>query len=194
MLQFLLREGKSGDLHSSKSTRKLQSSVTALLKGIVTEGSENCHRRACLLRAVSFCGLEVSNACVPIRVAQACPEQSRTPFSPVPASSFLRKQAPARVPVPHECHTSLFVSAYSYSFVFTPLGCGATSSYSALEMPSRYLSNQPTMCSSRSTRCHGWPERESSCDSPGNRTMMTGRFRNFSARNISSPPEPGGVR
>ena len=34
----------------------------------------------------------------------------------------------------------------------------------------------------------------SSCDSPGKRTMITGRFRNFSARNISSPPAPGGVR
>src|SRR4051812_1885741 len=33
-----------------------------------------------------------------------------------------------------------------------------------------HLSNQPTICSSRSTRCHGWPERESSWPSFGNRT------------------------
>src|SRR5205807_8898611 len=39
-----------------------------------------------------------------------------------------------------------------------------TSSYSGLCIPCRYLSNQPTMCCRRSILCHGWPERESSCD------------------------------
>src|SRR6476619_2483525 len=67
-------------------------------------------------------------------------------------------------------------------------------SYSGFGIPSNHLSNQPTMCCSRSMRCHGWPERDNSCDSFGKRTITVGIFRYFSARNISSPPAPGGVR
>src|SRR5215470_11107931 len=77
---------------------------------------------------------------------------------------------------------------------FTLISPPVTSSYSGLCIPIRYLSNHPTMCCKRSMRCHGWPERESSCDSPGNRTITVGRLRNLSARNISSPPASGGVR
>src|SRR5262245_54954964 len=50
------------------------------------------------------------------------------------------------------------------------------------------------MCCSRSTRCFGLPDRDSSCVSPGKRTMTVGTFRYFSARNIISPPSLGGVR
>src|SRR6202167_6186593 len=50
------------------------------------------------------------------------------------------------------------------------------------------------MCCNRSTRCTGLPERDNSCVSPGKRTITTGFFRYFSARNICSPPAPGGVR
>src|SRR5215471_19905022 len=77
---------------------------------------------------------------------------------------------------------------------FTLISPPVTSSYSGLCMPIRYLSNHPTMCCRRSMRCHGWPERESSCDSPGKRTITVGRLRNLSARNISSPPASVGVR
>src|SRR5947209_2854387 len=44
-------------------------------------------------------------------------------------------------------------------------------SYSGFGTPISHLSNQPTMCSKRSMRCQGWPERESSCDSFGKRTI-----------------------
>src|SRR5262249_6773332 len=67
-------------------------------------------------------------------------------------------------------------------------------SYSGLDAPISHLSNQPTMCSSRSIRCQGCPERESSWDSFGKRTITVGIFLYFSARNISSPPAPVGVR
>src|SRR5918992_701701 len=43
-------------------------------------------------------------------------------------------------------------------------------------------------------RCHGFPARESSWFSSGNRTMTVGFFRNFNARNNCSPPADGGVR
>lgn len=48
--------------------------------------------------------------------------------------------------------------------------------------PVSHLSNQPTICSRRSTRCHSWPERESSRDSPGNFTITVGMLRNFKGR------------
>src|ERR1039457_6790779 len=38
---------------------------------------------------------------------------------------------------------------------------------SVLGTPISHLSNHATMWSRRSTRCHGCPDRESSCDSPG---------------------------
>src|SRR5947209_4593886 len=102
-------------------------------------------------------------------------------------------------------HSSSFDSRY-WNFVVPPAvlswrlffltgtsSCSATS-YSGLLTPINQWSNQPTMCCKRSTRCHGWPERESSCDSLGKRTITVGILRNFSARNICSPPAPGGVR
>src|SRR4051794_36893577 len=67
-------------------------------------------------------------------------------------------------------------------------------SYCGIGLPIRYLSNQLTMCWSRSTRCQGLPDRESSCDSPGKRIITTGFLRAFRARNIASPPAAGGVR
>src|SRR5688572_10201929 len=73
-------------------------------------------------------------------------------------------------------------------FVISP------TSYSGFETPMIHLSNQPTMCCKRSMRCHGCPERESSCDSFGKRTITVGIFRYFSARNMASPPGPVGVR
>ena len=75
------------------------------------------------------------------------------------------------------------------------LGAGAAAvAVGVVSLPSRYLSNQLTMCWSRSTRCHGRPERESSWLSPGNRTITVGCFRYLRARNSSSPPADGGVR
>src|SRR5260370_23326395 len=50
------------------------------------------------------------------------------------------------------------------------------------------------MCCKRSTRCHGAPDRDSSCVSFGNRTITVGILRYFKARNIISPPSAGGVR
>src|SRR6184192_2767842 len=71
--------------------------------------------------------------------------------------------------------------------------CPVTS-YSGFFIPISHLSNQPTICSSRSMRCQGCPERESSCVSPGKRTITVGIFLYLSARNISSPPAYVGVR
>src|SRR5579864_1480981 len=85
-------------------------------------------------------------------------------------------------------------NSHSSESVFTVTSLPVTSSYSGLWRPMRYLSNHPTICCRRSIRCQGWPERESSCDSPGNLTITVGRLRNLSARNISSPPDSGGVR
>ena len=42
-------------------------------------------------------------------------------------------------------------------------------------------------------RCQGWPERESSCDSPGNRTMTAGTLQHLSVRNMPSPLAVRGV-
>src|SRR6185295_12437378 len=67
-------------------------------------------------------------------------------------------------------------------------------SYSGLGTPMIHLSNQPTMCCSRSMRCHGCPERDNSCDSFGKGTITVGIRRYFNARNIASPPGPVGVR
>src|SRR5678815_2321450 len=67
-------------------------------------------------------------------------------------------------------------------------------SYSGFGTPINHLSNQPTMCCNRSTRCHGCPERDNSCDSFGKRTITVGIFRYFNALNIASPPGPVGVR
>src|SRR3954454_19559590 len=50
------------------------------------------------------------------------------------------------------------------------------------------------MCLNRSTRCHGFPDRDSSWVSSGNLTITAVRCRYFSARNICSPPIGGGVR
>src|SRR5437867_1250979 len=61
-------------------------------------------------------------------------------------------------------------------------------SYALIGLPCRYLSNQFMMCCRRSTRCTGLPERDSSCDSPGNRTCTVVRCRYLSARNRASPP------
>src|SRR6266571_1238849 len=61
-------------------------------------------------------------------------------------------------------------------------------SYAVIGFPCRYLSNQFMMCCRRSTRCTGLPERDSSCDSPGNRTCTVVRCRYLSARNMASPP------
>src|SRR5206468_3608051 len=77
-------------------------------------------------------------------------------------------------------------------FAFSVTSCAT--SYSGLVAPISHLSNQPTMCSRRSTRCHGCPERESSWDSPGNFTITVGTLRNLRARNISSPPAAASAR
>src|SRR6478752_6672685 len=42
-------------------------------------------------------------------------------------------------------------------------------------------------------RCFGLPERDSSCVSPGTRTITVGTFKYFNARNMISPPSAGGV-
>src|SRR5882757_8667335 len=84
-----------------------------------------------------------------------------------------------------------FPGALSGGADTSSLGAG---SYSGLATPNSQWSNQPTMCCSRSTRCQAWPERDNSCDSFGKRTITVGIFRYFNARNISSPPAPGGVR
>src|SRR5204863_8229124 len=78
-------------------------------------------------------------------------------------------------------------------FGFTGTSLGATS-YSGFAAAISHRSNQPTRCCSRSMRCHGWPERDSSCVSFGNFTITVGILRNFSARNICSPPALEGVR
>src|SRR5215813_4885316 len=49
------------------------------------------------------------------------------------------------------------------------------------------------MCSRRSIRCQGSPERESSWVSRGKTTMAVGRLIYLSARNNCSPPESCGV-
>src|SRR4029077_2285497 len=69
---------------------------------------------------------------------------------------------------------------------------GHCTSYSLMGFPSRYLSNQFRMCCSRSTRCTGLPERDSSCDSPGKRTCTVVLCRYLRARNIATPPWVGG--
>src|SRR5690242_15779915 len=74
------------------------------------------------------------------------------------------------------------------------LRVGSPMSYSGFGTPISHLSNQPTMCCNRSTRCNGCPERDNSCVSFGKRTITVGILRYFSARNIASPPEPVGVR
>src|SRR3954469_24549339 len=83
--------------------------------------------------------------------------------------------------------------AFGAAFGFTGTSFGATS-YSGFDAPISQRSNHPTKCCNRSTRCHGCPERESSCVSFGNFTITVGTFRNFKARNICSPPAPEGVR
>src|SRR5205085_6718254 len=71
---------------------------------------------------------------------------------------------------------------------------GHRTSYRVIGFPCRYLSNQFRMCCRRSTRCSGLPERDSSCDSPGKRTITVVLRRYLRARNIASPPWLGGAR
>src|SRR5439155_3376707 len=81
-----------------------------------------------------------------------------------------------------EHHGSVFSTCYSGRI-----------SYSGWGTPISHLSNQPIIRSRRSIRCHGSPERESSCVSRRKITIAVARLRNFGARNSCSPPESGGV-
>src|SRR5215471_5024770 len=100
-----------------------------------------------------------------------------------------------RAPLPDSCDHSALPR-----YLLPPWGsdfttaCAGLMSNSGCGAPIIHLSNQSTMYSSRSMRCQGSPERESSCVSRGKTTMEVGRFRYFNARNNCSPPESWGVR
>ena len=64
-----------------------------------------------------------------------------------------------------------------FAFTLAGVAPAGTMSYCGSGIPIKYLSNQLTIFSSRSTRCHGCPLRESSWLSPGNRTIRSGHIR-----------------